>query len=100
MFRATRTQAGIYNNIVINLKPRHVTEYNEETQAGIYNNIVVDLDLRVRAKYGRIKSARFRPPVVQCRLRVPLVSNGKLDIPFNVTKCRTGYFFADRDATA
>ncbi|KAF7822198.1 NDR1/HIN1-like protein 10 [Senna tora] len=85
---------------VIPLKPRHVAEYNKETQAGVYENVVVDLDVRVKAKYGRIKGVSFRPPVVQCRLRVPLVSNGTSASPFNVTKCGTGYFFADRDSTA
>ena len=71
-----------------------------ETSVGIYNDLAVDLDVRIRAKYGRFKSSRFNPPVVQCRLRVPLISNGKSAAPFNVTKCSSGAFFSDRDADA
>lgn len=86
---------------MIKLKPRQLGEYKEETNVGVYNDLAVDLDLRIRAKYGRFKSSRFNPPIVQCRrLRVPLNSNGKSSPPFSVTKCKTGSFFVDRDAEA
>ncbi|XP_057446882.1 NDR1/HIN1-like protein 10 [Lotus japonicus] len=87
---------------VMKLGSKQLAEYAEESRMGIYTDLAVDLDLRIRAKYGRFKSSRFNPPVVQCRrLRVPLIiSNGKSPPSFNVTKCRTGYFFADRDADA
>lgn len=86
-------------NSVIKLKRQQLDEYNDETSLGIYNDLAVDLNLRIRFKFGRIKSSRFDPPIVQCRhLRVPLISNGK-DLadsthPFNGTKCKTYYFFA------
>ncbi|OIW20149.1 hypothetical protein TanjilG_02129 [Lupinus angustifolius] len=83
---------------VIKLKPRQLAEYYTETRVGVYNDLAVDLDMRVRYKYGRIKSTRFNPPIVQCRLRVPLISNGTSLSSFNDTKCSNSYFFVDRDA--
>ncbi|CAL0332581.1 unnamed protein product [Lupinus luteus] len=83
---------------VIKLKPRQLAEYYAETRAGVYNDLAVDLDMRVRYKYGRMKSTRFNPPIVQCRLRVPLISNGTSISSFNDTECSNSYFFADRDA--
>ncbi|KAJ1438688.1 hypothetical protein SESBI_02955 [Sesbania bispinosa] len=84
---------------VIKLKAQQLAEYKEETLVGIHKDLAVDLDLRIRAKFGRFKSNRFNPPVVQCRrLRVPLISNGKSAPPFNVTRCSSGNFFRDRNA--
>ncbi|KAK7314665.1 hypothetical protein VNO77_33192 [Canavalia gladiata] len=95
----TFLQAVFKGQSVIKLKTKQLGEYKEETSVGIYNDLAVDLDLRIRSKYGRFKSSRFNPPIVQCRrLRVPLISNSKTAPPFSVTKCSTGYFFADRDA--
>ncbi|KAJ1377667.1 NDR1/HIN1-like protein 10 [Sesbania bispinosa] len=86
---------------VIKLKAQQLAEYNEETLVGIHNDLAVDLDVRIRAKFGRYKSSRFNPPVVQCRrLKVPLISNGKSAPPFSVTRCSSGAFFTDRDADA
>ncbi|XP_027357349.1 NDR1/HIN1-like protein 10 [Abrus precatorius] len=94
-------QAVFNGQSVIKLKAQQLGEYKEETSVGIYNDLAVDLDLRIRAKYGRFKSSRFNPPIVQCRrLSVPLISNGKSAPPFSVTKCKTGSFFVDRDADA
>ncbi|CAL0322272.1 unnamed protein product [Lupinus luteus] len=82
---------------VFNLKPYQLAEYYAETRAGVYNDLAVDLDMKVRFKYGRLKSNRFDPPIVQCRhLSVPLISNGKSVASFNGTKCRNNYFFVDR----
>ncbi|KAE9586084.1 hypothetical protein Lal_00009995 [Lupinus albus] len=83
---------------VIKLKHRQLAEYYIETRAGVYNDLTIDLDMRVRYKYGSIKSTRFNPPIVQCRLRVPLISNGTSISSFNDTKCSNSYFFVDRDA--
>ncbi|RDX72957.1 NDR1/HIN1-like protein 3, partial [Mucuna pruriens] len=95
----TFLQAVFEGNSVIKLGSQQVGEYKDETSVGIYNDLAVDFDVTIRAKYARFKSSRFNPPVVQCRrLRVPLISNGKSAPPFRVTKCSTGYFFADRDA--
>nr|KYP61459.1 Putative syntaxin-24 [Cajanus cajan] len=84
---------------VLKLKAKQLGEYKEETSVGVYEDLAVDLDLRIRTKYGRFKSGRFNPPVVQCgSLRVPLISSGKIAPPFSVKKCSTGSFFVDRDA--
>ncbi|CAL0332582.1 unnamed protein product [Lupinus luteus] len=89
---------GVPGSNVIKLKPRQLAEYYNETRAGVYNDLAVDLDMTVRYKYGRIKSIRFNPPIVQCRLRVTLISNGTSTSSFNDTKCSNRYFFEDRDA--
>ncbi|XP_020231461.1 NDR1/HIN1-like protein 10 [Cajanus cajan] len=97
----TFLQAVFEGKSVIKLKPRQLGEYKEETSVGVYNDLAVDFDLRIRAKYGRFKSSRFNPPIVQCRrLRVPLISNGETTPPFGVTKCKSDSFFVDRDAAA
>ncbi|KAK7314664.1 hypothetical protein VNO77_33191 [Canavalia gladiata] len=97
----TFLQVEFKGQSVIKLKAQQLGEYKEETSVGIYNDLAVDLDLRIRAKYGRFKSSRFNPPIVQCRrLKVPLISNGKTPTPFSVTKCKSGSFFVDRDANA
>lgn len=89
---------------VMKLKGKQLDEYAEETHVGVYNDLAVDLDLRIRAKYGRFRSGRFNPPIVQCRrLSVPLmISDGTTTTSstptFSVRKCSTGSFFTDRDA--
>ncbi|KAK7364135.1 hypothetical protein VNO80_12559 [Phaseolus coccineus] len=87
---------------VLKLKPRQLGEYKEETSVGVYNDMAIDFDLRIRAKFGRFKSSRFDPPIVQCRrLSVPLISKAKSSPPFSVTKCRIDRsFFVDRHAKA
>ncbi|KAK7380091.1 hypothetical protein VNO78_32491 [Psophocarpus tetragonolobus] len=95
----TFLQAVFAGQSVIKLKLKQLGEYKDEASVGIHRDLAVDFDLRIRAKYGRIKSSRFNPPIVQCRrLRVPLISNATSPPPFTVTRCRTGYFFSDRDA--
>ncbi|KAJ7970253.1 Late embryogenesis abundant protein [Quillaja saponaria] len=81
------------------LKGHYLSEYNTQKSVGIFNNINVDLDIRIRAKYGKLKGGSFRPPVISCGLKVPLISNNKSANVFKVTRCKTGYFFADRDST-
>ncbi|KAG5009500.1 hypothetical protein JHK87_018015 [Glycine soja] len=68
----TFLQAVFEGQSVIILKPKQLGEYKEETSVGIYNDSAVDLDLRIRAKFGRIKCRYFNP-----RLSVPLALNGK-----------------------
>ncbi|KAL9324417.1 hypothetical protein ACSQ67_009274 [Phaseolus vulgaris] len=87
---------------VLKLKPRQLGEYKEETSVGVYNDMAVDFDFRIRAKFGRFKSSRFDPPIVQCRrLSVPLISKAKSSPPFSVTKCRMDRsFFVDRHTEA
>jgi hypothetical protein len=82
---------------MINLKQKQLDEYKEETDIGIfyflrgdigiYNDLPMDLEIKIKAKYGGIKSSHY--PLVQCRiLRVPLISNGELSHTFNVTRCK------------
>ncbi|KAG5037307.1 hypothetical protein JHK86_018147 [Glycine max] len=68
----TFLQAVFEGQSVIILKPKQLGEYKEETSVGIYNDSAVDLDLRIRAKFGRIKCRYFNP-----RLSVPLALNEK-----------------------
>ncbi|XP_058747033.1 NDR1/HIN1-like protein 10 [Vicia villosa] len=63
-------QVVFEGNSLIKLKPQQVVEYNNETQLGFYN-----VNLRLE-------------PYAHCLgLRVPMISNGKLEPTFNVTKC-------------
>ncbi|QCD92324.1 NDR1/HIN1-like protein 10 [Vigna unguiculata] len=87
---------------VLKLRSQQLGEYKEETSAEVYNDMAVDFDLRIRAKFGKFKSSRFDPPIVQCRrLSVPLISKAKSLPSFTVSNCRIGRsFFVDRDAEA
>ncbi|KAL2344139.1 hypothetical protein Fmac_005424 [Flemingia macrophylla] len=95
----TFLQVVFEGHSVLKLKSKQLGEYKEETSVGVYEDLAVDLDLRIRVKYGRFRSSRFNPPVVECgSLRVPLISSGKMAPPFRVKKCSTGPFFVDRNA--
>ncbi|XP_061343750.1 NDR1/HIN1-like protein 10 [Gastrolobium bilobum] len=76
---------------LINLTTCQLGEYIEETRAGIYN-LAVNLDLTMRMKFGWYKRSRFNPPIVQCSLIVPLISNGKSATPFNFSSSKMFYF--------
>ncbi|KAG5007511.1 hypothetical protein JHK85_026053 [Glycine max] len=92
----TFLRAVFVGQSVIMLKPKQLGEYKDETSIGIYNDLAVDFDLRIRAKFGRIKSRRFSPPFVQCRrLSVPLILMDGKSAPPNssVTRCNTGFKF-------
>ncbi|XP_027193179.1 NDR1/HIN1-like protein 10 [Cicer arietinum] len=92
-------------NNMIKLGRKQLDEYSEETRLGIYEDLAVDLDVRIRAKFGRFRSGRFNPPVVQCRrLRIPLISSSNVNSSsthtFSNKRCSSGSFFTDRDADA
>jgi hypothetical protein len=81
---------------VIKLNRKQLGEYNEETRLGIYHHLAINLDFTITDKFGFYKSGRFHPPTVHCSpLSLFLTSNGNSSSPpsFNVTKCRTGFFF-------
>ncbi|KAK2367655.1 NDR1/HIN1 protein [Trifolium repens] len=90
----------------IKLGHQQLDEYFEETRLGNYNDLAVDFDVQIKAKFGRFKSGRFSPPIVQCRrLRVPLVSTSNSthslsSLSFSERRCSSGSFFTDRNANA
>jgi len=74
-------------NYMINLKSKQLDEYKEERRIGIYNDLAVDLEIKIKSKYGGIKSNHY--PLVQCRrLSVPFISNDESSPTFNVTRCK------------
>ncbi|PNX63114.1 hypothetical protein L195_g044167 [Trifolium pratense] len=93
-------------NRTIKLGHQQIDEYFEETRLGIYNDLAVDFDVHIKAKFGRFKSGRFNPPMVQCRrLRVPLVSASNStrslsSFSFSERRCSSGSFFTDRNVNA
>lgn len=56
------------------------TEYEEQKKAGVYD-IDVKLYLRIRFKFGKVKTWRLKPKV-KCDLKVPISAVG-----FKRTKC-------------
>ena len=63
--------------------------YNSERSEGIYR-IHVKLDLRMRLRYGKIKTGILNPPMVECVINVPLRSNGvskTSSVGFEATSC-------------
>jgi hypothetical protein len=62
-------------NNVMTFEPQQLARYNKETQLGIYN-LDIDLDFDY-----------FRNHIHCPNLKVPLISNGKVAPPFNVTTC-------------
>ncbi|KAK9921427.1 hypothetical protein M0R45_029936 [Rubus argutus] len=66
------------------------SEYDQQTTAGVYN-IQMKLYLRIRFKFGRIKTGKFKPRV-KCDLDVPLSKNGNSATTFQTTRCKIDYF--------
>lgn len=46
--------------------------YNRETNAGIYS-LQVKFALRLRARYGKIKTGYYKPEKLICDIKVPLL---------------------------
>lgn len=68
-----------------------LSEYNEQKNSGVYE-IDVKLYLRVRFKFGLIKTGKFKPRI-KCGLKVPLTQNGSSSVStFETTKCDVDYF--------
>ncbi|XP_009374728.2 NDR1/HIN1-like protein 10 [Pyrus x bretschneideri] len=66
---------------------RDLSQFNAETAAGVYS-IDVKISLRVRARFGKIKSPDYGPSNINCNLKVPLSLSETLPSDFNATKCR------------
>ncbi|CAL9026318.1 unnamed protein product [Prunus brigantina] len=68
-----------------------LSKYNEQKSSGVYD-IDVKLYLRVRFKFGLIKTGKFKPRI-KCELKVPLTQNGSSSGgTFETTKCDVDYF--------
>ncbi|KAL6138300.1 hypothetical protein ACLB2K_063583 [Fragaria x ananassa] len=68
------------------------SEYQKQTSAGVYE-IEMKLYLRIRFKFGRIKTGKFKPRV-ECDLKVPLSTNGNSATTFETKRCKIDYFKA------
>ncbi|XP_024026818.1 LOW QUALITY PROTEIN: NDR1/HIN1-like protein 3 [Morus notabilis] len=62
------------------------TEYEQQKKAGVYD-IDVKLYLRIRFKFGKVKTWRLKPKI-KCDLKVPISADGKSPaVGFKRTKC-------------
>ncbi|KAM0989987.1 hypothetical protein ACFX2C_008563 [Malus domestica] len=66
---------------------RDLSHFNSETAAGVYS-IDVKISLRVRARFGKIKTPDYGPSNINCNLKAPLSLSETLPSGFNATKCR------------
>lgn len=82
---------------VLWLKPRDVSSFNAENSSGVYI-IDVKLSFKIRVRYGKFKTLRYKPPKIDCPLQVPLSSNGNSTNGFKTTWCDNAYFFSDPNA--
>ncbi|KAB2631541.1 protein YLS9-like [Pyrus ussuriensis x Pyrus communis] len=64
-----------------------LSQFNLDTAAGVYS-IDVKISLRVRARFGKIKTPDYGPSNINCNLKVPLSLSETLPSGFNATKCR------------
>ncbi|XP_041028193.1 NDR1/HIN1-like protein 10 isoform X2 [Juglans microcarpa x Juglans regia] len=80
---------------VLSLRGRDLSKFELEKSVGAYS-IDVKLSVRIRIKYGKIKTARFKPRKIDCPLKVYLsTSNGTAAEGFRTTKCGNVHFFSD-----
>nr|POF19603.1 ndr1/hin1-like protein 10 [Quercus suber] len=82
---------------VLWLKPRDVSSFNAEKSSGVYS-IDVKLSFKIRVRYGKFKTLRYKSPRIDCPLQVPLSSNGSPANGFKTTWCNNAYFFSDPSA--
>uniref|UniRef100_A0A2P2MTK6 Late embryogenesis abundant protein LEA-2 subgroup domain-containing protein n=1 Tax=Rhizophora mucronata TaxID=61149 RepID=A0A2P2MTK6_RHIMU len=64
------------------LDSEELTQYKQENASSVYS-IDVKLYMRIRFKLGRLKTRKFKPEI-ECDLKVPLKSSGRI---FQTTKC-------------
>lgn len=75
----TIVNAVIQGQQVLLLKEKELQKYNTETNAGVYS-IEVNLALRVKARYGTIKTRYYKPhEKVSCKLKLPLLTNNSIN---------------------
>ncbi|KAG7958337.1 hypothetical protein I3843_10G016300 [Carya illinoinensis] len=74
---------------VVLLGADELSELNSDKSVGVFD-VEVKLYLRIRFKLGKVKSWRMRPKI-ECDLKVPLSSNGKVAGGFQTTKCHIDF---------
>ena len=86
--------ATIQGQQLLLLKEKDMKQYDSETGLGFYS-IDVQLALRVRIRYGKIKTRPFKPRKILCRLKIPLSNsiNGTSTngYSFRATSCGNVY---------
>ncbi|PON83117.1 Late embryogenesis abundant protein [Trema orientale] len=84
----------------LSFKEKDDKQYDVETSSGVYS-IDVKLALRLRVRFGKIKTAHFKPPKIDCnKLKVPLRAyNGTSgsNVSFKTVKCENIFIFTSRD---
>ena len=66
---------------------RDLSKFNSGTAAGVYS-IDKKNSLRVRARFGKIKTPDYGPSNIDCKLKVPLSLSETFPSGFNATKGR------------
>ncbi|KAG6638062.1 hypothetical protein CIPAW_10G009200 [Carya illinoinensis] len=83
---------------VLSLTDRDLSKFELEKSVGAYS-IDVKLSIQIRIKYGKIKTAKFKPRKIDCPLKVYLSTyNGTTAEGFRTTKCGNVHSFLDPDA--
>ena len=74
---------------------RDLSQFNFEAAAELYS-IDLKLALRVRARYGMLKSSNYKPYKIDCWLKVPFSSNATSPSAFEATQCMNVSLFKSR----
>ncbi|KAK2982085.1 hypothetical protein RJ640_003210 [Escallonia rubra] len=69
---------------VVTLGSKEVSNYDEDKGSRVYG-IDLKLYLKIRLKFGWIKTTKFKPKI-KCDLKVPLESNGVSSVGFQATR--------------
>ncbi|KAI4331839.1 hypothetical protein L6164_016794 [Bauhinia variegata] len=77
----------------LTLSGKDLRKFEEEKSIGIYSVDVV-IYLRVKARFGKIKTDYYEPGKVKCHLKVPL-SSYHSSSGFKTTKCKSHGFYTD-----
>lgn len=70
---------------LVMLGSNEISNYNDDKKSGLYN-IDVKLYMRIRLKFGWVKSPKVKPKI-KCDLQIPLDSNGKSTGNFESKRC-------------
>ncbi|KAF3441673.1 hypothetical protein FNV43_RR15588 [Rhamnella rubrinervis] len=101
----TIISAVIQGQQVLLFKDKELKKYNTETNAGVYS-IEVRLALRVKARYGKLKTRYYKPQEkVSCKLKLPLLVNNSINgtasiansIKFKATWCGNVYVLTTKN---
>ncbi|XP_060967613.1 NDR1/HIN1-like protein 10 [Cannabis sativa] len=105
-FYQGRKNTTILHNVVLegqqtmSFKEKDDEQYKLEISSGVYS-IDVKLALRLKIRFGKIKTGHLKPPTINCNnLKLPLLSsngnenNGVLN--FKSVKCKNVHIFLSR----